>query len=117
MKIFGQLAIILSINFAGELLSQSLSLPLPGSIVGMLILLILLLTGVVKEAHIAETANYFLDNMPFFFIPAGVSVMVAYQFIEGQVAAVMGTIIISTLLVMVLTALVAQLIIKRKNDD
>ncbi len=117
MRIFRQLAIILSINFAGELLSKGLSLPLPGSIVGMLILLILLLTGVVKEEHIAETANFFLEKMPFFFIPAGVSVMVAYQFIDGHLAAVIGTIMLSTLFVMVVSALVTQLMIKKKNDD
>ncbi|WP_439185588.1 CidA/LrgA family protein [Carboxylicivirga taeanensis] len=117
MKVFRQLAIILAINFTGELLSKSLSLPLPGSIVGMFILLILLLTGIVKEAHIAETADFFLEKMPFFFIPAGVSVMVAYQFIEGHLATVLATILLSTLLVMIVSALVAQLIIKKKNDD
>jgi holin-like protein len=117
MRIFKQLAIILAINFAGELLSEGLSLPLPGSIVGMLILLILLLTGVVEEAHIVETANFFLEKMPFFFIPAGVSVMVAYKFIDGHVGAVIGTIVISTMLVMVVSSLVTQLIIKKKNDD
>ncbi|WP_430812616.1 MULTISPECIES: CidA/LrgA family protein [unclassified Carboxylicivirga] len=117
MKIFRQLAIILLINLAGELLSEGLNLPLPGSIVGMLILLILLLTGMVKERHIAETADFFLDKMPFFFIPAGVSVMVAYTFIEGHLAAVVGTIVISTFSVMAVSALVTQLIIKRKRHD
>lgn len=98
-------------------MSQLFSLPLPGSIVGMLILLVLLLTGVAKEAHIADTANFFLEKMPFFFIPAGVSVMVAYQFIQGQLAAVIGTIVVSTLAVLMISSLVTQLIIKRKKDD
>ncbi|MCU4164675.1 CidA/LrgA family protein [Carboxylicivirga caseinilyticus] len=117
MKIFKQLLIILSINFAGELLSEALSLPLPGSIIGMLILLTFLLLGLVKEEHIAETASFLLDNMPFFFIPAGVSVMVSYQFLEGHLAATISTIVLSTLFVMIITGLITQFLIKKKNDD
>ncbi|MBS2097594.1 CidA/LrgA family protein [Carboxylicivirga linearis] len=117
MKIFKQLLIILVINFAGELISETLSEPLPGSIIGMLILLILLLTGLVKEKHIAETATFLLDNMPFFFIPAGVSVMVSYQFLDGHLAATISTIVLSTLFVMIVTGLVTQFLIKSKKDD
>jgi len=117
MKIFKQLLIILAINFIGELLSRSFSLPLPGSIVGMVLLLILLFSGVIKENQIAETANFLLDHMPFFFIPAGVSVMIAYRHLEGNLATSVITIVLSTLLVMVLTAITTQLFIKGKNND
>nr|WP_319398145.1 CidA/LrgA family protein [uncultured Carboxylicivirga sp.] len=117
MKIFKQLFIILAINFAGELISETLSVPLPGSIIGMLILLALLLLGIVKEEHIAETSTFLLDNMPFFFIPAGVSVMVSYQFLEGHLAATVSTIVLSTIFVMVVTSLATQFLIKSKKND
>lgn len=117
MKIFKQLLIILAINFIGELLSKSFSLPLPGSIVGMLILLFLLFVGFVKEEQIANTANFLLENMPFFFIPAGVSVMISYKYLEGNLATSVISIVLSTLLVMILTALTTQLFIKSKKDD
>jgi len=117
MKIFKQLLIILVINFTGELISETLSVPLPGSIIGMLILLALLLMGIVKEEYIIETATFLLDNMPFFFIPAGVSVMVSYQFLEGHLVATISTIVLSTLLVMIVTGLVTQFLIKSKKDD
>ena len=117
MKIFKQLLIILSINFAGEFLSRWLSLPLPGSITGMLLLLVLLLTGVLKEKHIAETADFMLDHMAFFFIPAGVGVMVSYKYLQGSFIDALSVIVISTLLVMAATALVTQLIIKSKKKS
>ena len=117
MKIFKQLLIILAINFAGEVLSRTLSLPLPGSITGMLLLLILLLTGVIKEKNIAETADFMLDHMAFFFIPAGVGVMVSYKYLKGNFVEVVSVIVISTLLVMAITALATQLFIKSKKND
>ncbi len=117
MKIFKQLLIILVINFAGELLSRWLSLPLPGSIIGMLLLLILLFTGIIKQEQIAETADFMLDNMAFFFIPAGVGVMVSYHYLDGNYSAVISLIVISTLIVMLITSVATQLFIKAKKRD
>ena len=118
MKVFKQLFIILSINLAGELLSKYLHLPLPGSITGMLLLLVLLLTGVVKERQIRETADFMLQNMGFFFIPAGVSIIVSYHALNGVYFETVAVVILSTLIVMAVTALATQLFInlnEKKN--
>lgn len=117
MKILKQLLIILSINFSGELLSSSLSLPLPGSIVGMLILLILLFTRILKPEHIAETADFLLNNMAFFFVPAGVGVMVSYTFLSGSYFKSVASIVLSTILVMVVTGGVTQILVKKETKD
>ena len=110
--------IILGLNFGGEFLSSLLRLPVPGSITGMILLLVLLLTGLLKEEHIAETADFFLNNMGFFFIPAGVGIMVSYQAVEGSYAETISVIILSTLIVLTVTSLVTQLLIKsgKKHD-
>lgn len=118
MKVFKQLFIILSINLAGELMSKYLHLPLPGSITGMLILLVLLLTGVIKERQISETADFMLQNMGFFFIPAGVSIIVSYHALNGVYFETVTVVILSTLIVMAVTALATQLFInlnEKKN--
>ncbi|MHA7109045.1 CidA/LrgA family protein [Sunxiuqinia elliptica] len=115
MKVFKQLLILLGINFAGELISHYLQLPIPGSITGMILLLVLLLTGVIKEMQIAETADFFLKNMGFFFIPAGVGVMVSYQALEGRYVQTIVAILASTLIVMAVTSLVTQFLIKQRE--
>jgi holin-like protein len=118
MKIFKQLFIILSINLAGDLISRYLHLPLPGPITGMLLLLILLLTGVLKEREIRDTADFMLQNMGFFFIPAGVSIMISYHTLEGFYFETVVVVVVSTILVMAATALATQLFInlnERKN--
>ena len=48
---------------------------LPASIIGMLLLLALLLARVIKTEHIREKSDYLLGNLPFFFIPASVSII------------------------------------------
>lgn len=118
MKVFKQLFIILSINLAGELISKYLHLPIPGSITGMLLLLVLLLTGVIKERQIRETADFMLQNMGFFFIPAGVSIIVSYQALNGVYFETVAVVVLSTLIVMAVTALTTQLFINlNKKQD
>ncbi|WP_372773463.1 CidA/LrgA family protein [Mangrovibacterium sp.] len=115
MKIFKQLLIILGVNLAGELLSEYFHLPLPGSITGMILLLILLLTGVVKDHHIRDTADFMIQNMGFFFIPAGVSVMISYHTLDGFYFETVVVVILSTLIVFAATALSTDLLIKFKE--
>ena len=111
MKIFKQLFIILGVNLAGELLSRYLHLPVPGSITGMILLLILLLTGVVKERQIRDTADFMLQNMGFFFIPAGVSILVSYHALDGYYFQTVLVVALSTIIVLAVTALATQLLI------
>jgi len=115
MKVFKQLFIILGINLAGDLLSKYLHLPIPGSITGMVLLLILLLTGVLKEKHIRETADFMLQNMGFFFIPASVGILVSYHALDGYYFETTLVVVISTILVLAVTALSTQLLINLKE--
>ncbi len=117
MKIFKQLLIILAINFIGELLQKGLHIPIPGSIIGLFILLSCLLTGVIKEEQIDDTAIFLLENMPFFFVPAGVGVMVSYKYLQGNLFYSILTIILSTILVIIVTSLVTEFLIKLNKDD
>ncbi len=120
MKIFKQLTIIIGISLLGNLLSMLFHLPIPGSICGMILLLLFLLTGVVKEDDIRETADFMIANMSFFFIPACVGIMGSYTMLKGQYIQTIVLIVSSTLLVMATTALVVQLLgkyTKTKDND
>ncbi|MFV0555193.1 MAG: CidA/LrgA family protein [Mangrovibacterium sp.] len=115
MKIFQQLAIIIGISLLGDFLSSTFHLPIPGSIVGMILLLIFLLTGIVKEKDIKETADFMLQHMSFFFIPACVSVMSSYTLLQGFYLQSFVLIVSSTILVMCVAAWVAQALSNPKN--
>lgn len=55
-------------------MQQLLHLPIAGSIIGLVLFYILLMTGVVKETWIKSGANLFLATMIFFFLPSIVGV-------------------------------------------
>jgi holin-like protein len=52
-----------------------LSLPVPGSVVGLATLLALLLTGGIAPKWVKAGADWLLSNMLLFFIPAAVAVV------------------------------------------
>ena len=120
MKYINQVLIILLISFIGELLNYFIPLPIPGSIYGMVLLFILLCTGVVKLHQIREVGNFLIDIMPMLFIPSAVGIMAQFDQLKSIWIEVIVITIVTTVIVMAVTGLTAQAIIrikKRKGDD
>ena len=70
MKIFREVLVIFGLYYVGELISTTLSLPLPGSLVGMILLFALLQLHIVELEQIATVSDFLLGHLPFFFLPA-----------------------------------------------
>lgn len=115
-----QFSIILSIYFLGELLQKIFGLPIPGNILGMLILFFGLLAGIIKLEMINRITDFLLDNLAFFFLPAGVSLITCFSVLEGKWTAVLGVSVISTVVILGVTGLtvefVKKLILKKSVD-
>ena len=107
-----QFSIILSIYFLGELLQKAFGLPVPGNILGMLILFFGLYTGVIKLEMIDRISDFLLDNLAFFFLPAGVSLITCFSVLEGKLTAVIGVSIISTVIILGATGLTVEFVKK-----
>lgn len=75
MKIIKQVGIIFSICWLGVVMEKLLPFTFPASVIGMILLLICLLSGILKVDHIREKSDFLLSNMAFFFIPAGVNII------------------------------------------
>lgn len=73
MEILKGIAIIFGISLTGEVLSDSLNLPIPGSIVGLLLLFFALQFKIIKEKDISTVSEALQDNMAFLFVPLVVS--------------------------------------------
>jgi holin-like protein len=107
-----QFSIILSIYLLGELLQKTLGLPVPGNILGMLILFFCLLAGVIKLEMIYRISDFLLDNLAFFFLPAGVSLITCFAVLEGKWTAVLGVSVISTIIILGVTGLTVEFVKK-----
>ena len=64
MKIFREVLVIFGLYYVGELISTTLSLPLPGSLVGMILLFVLLQLHIVELEQIATVSDFLLGHLP-----------------------------------------------------
>lgn len=96
-------AVLLTIQFLGELLSRWLAMPIPGNVVGMVLLLFLLAVGAVRVEWLEEAAELLLSHMALFFIPAGVGVMVYFDLIRREWLPIIVATVLSTFAVMAVT--------------
>jgi holin-like protein len=83
--------------------------PVPGSLLGLLALLMLLASGRLDPRLLERGAGWLLSEMLLFFVPAVVALMAHPEFLGMVGLKVLGVILASTLLVMLATALTVEL--------
>lgn len=96
MRLFGQFAIILCFSYAGHLLANGLSVPLPSSVIGLVLLVAALRLRLLPEKWIADTAHFLSANMAFFFLPLSVEIVENYDHVKDVFAKLMFIAIVST---------------------
>ncbi|MDO4313464.1 MAG: CidA/LrgA family protein [Eubacteriales bacterium] len=116
MKYMKQLCIILGVTCVGELFKYFIPLPIPGSIYGLLLMLICLMTGIIKVDSVRETGEFLIEIMPLMFIPAGVGLMASWGQLSGILIPVMLITVISTFVVMVVTGKVTDYLLSKKSE-
>ncbi len=104
MKIIRQIGIIFLVCWLSEVIERFLPFTFPASVIGMALLLICLLTGVLKIRHIQEKADFLLENMAFFFIPAGVSIINYFDILKSSAVQLLIICVISTVVTFAATA-------------
>ena len=115
MKYLSQLAIILGISFAGEVINHLLPLPIPASIYGLVIMLLLLCFKALKVEQIRETGEFLLEAMPIMFIPATVGIIDRWGLIKTILVPTVIFLIPVTIIIMIVTGKVTQGIITAKE--
>lgn len=116
MKYLFQFMIIAIISFAGELLNNLLPLPVPASVYGVVIMFLCLLTGLIKLEQIEEASQFLLNIMPVLFVPAAVNLITVFGDIKGSLVQIVIITLVSTIVVMAVTGVVSQMIIKKRKD-
>lgn len=110
---FKQFLILLVINFLGILIQNIFHLPLPGTILGMIILFILLWTKVFKVESIEKVCNFLVLNMIIFFLPPAVELLEYMTLLEKGFFKIIILLIVTTVITMVVTGKTVEFCIKR----
>jgi len=117
VKLIRQFAIILLISLIGEALSFFIPLPVPAGIYGILLLLFLLITGVLRVDQVKEVSSFLIEIMPVMFIPAAVGLMQSYHLLAPSLFAYAVIIAASTVAVMAVSGRITQRVIRKKNTE
>lgn len=110
MKLLRQSLIILGICFAGEVLNRLIRLPIPGNVIGMVILFVCLSTGIIKLEMINEISKFLLEHLAFFFIPSGVALIASLSVLKANLAAFITISIATTVIVTIITGHAVQIL-------
>lgn len=115
MKGVKQLGIILTILWVGQFISDYFSLPIPGAVLGMIILFVLLMFKVIKISQIQYITDVLLENLPVLFIPAGVGIINEFSSLKGNLVKLSIILILTTIIIMVVTGTVVQFLVNKKK--
>ncbi|MGD0109328.1 MAG: CidA/LrgA family protein [Rhodopila sp.] len=107
-------AVLVGLQLVGEALRQTLHLPLPGPLIGMVLLTTLLVArgsaGPAAERAIPPSllsaANGLIANMGLLFVPAGVGIIAELDVLRREWLPILAGLVVSTVLGLVVTGLV-----------
>ena len=111
-----QFGIILLVTFIGELLNHFIPLPIPASIYGLVIMLLVLRFGLIKLRHVKHTAEFLIGIMTLMFVPAAVGLMDSWAVLKKIIFPLLIITVVTTVLVMAVTGRVTQMVIRLERD-
>ena len=115
LLLLAQLSFTTRVYAAPCALASILPVSLPGNIVGMVLMLVLLGTHIVKTKYVSDACTYLIDNMSIFFIPAGVAILGCFSLLEGSAAKFALVCIVTTILVFLATSYTVILVSRIMN--
>lgn len=116
MKYLLQILIILGFTAAGELLAYLIPLPIPAAIYGLVLLFLALSTGLLKPEKIREVSSFLISILTVLFVAPAVRILEYWGVIGPYIGSIIIICVISTYLVFGISALVTQILMKKKED-
>lgn len=114
MQALRGLALLLLLQALGEALARGFSLPLPGPVIGLVLLLAALR---LQSLHtpVAAAADVLLSNLSLLFVPVGVGVITHLALLSQYGLRLLLAIVLSTWVGMAVTALVLRALLARSD--
>ncbi|WP_101066846.1 CidA/LrgA family protein [Roseovarius salinarum] len=110
------LTLIFACQLVGETLTGVFALPVPGPVVGMVLLLCYLMVRGSAPEDLERTADGLLSAMSLLFVPAGAGVILHFRLLGEGLLPLGGALIASTLLAIAVTALLMRWLTRGGRD-
>lgn len=98
------LLILLLYQLIGEVITRTTAIPIPGPVVGMLLLFVTLMVKEPLAATIEPTTQFILQNLTLLYVPAAVGIIVHLPLIQREGAPIILTLLVSSLITLSVTA-------------
>lgn len=110
-----QFLIILTLNYIGVILSETLHLQIPGTVTGLILFFIALNLKIVKLNSVKDVGEFLISNMLVTFIPPSIKLLEVINFIKSDFFKLIFLLIVTTLITMAVTSLTVDFLIKRRK--
>ncbi len=112
----GALTTLLGCQLAGEVLVRLGGVPVPGPVLGMLLLFVALLFRQQVPKALRTASQGLLDHLSLLFVPAGTGIMLHFARIEAEWLPVIAALVVSTILTVAVTAAVFRSLSPSESD-
>lgn len=112
MNVMAELALIFVICLAGEGIVALLPVSFPASVLSMVLLMLLLMTGVIKQHKIQAVSAFLVTNMGLFFVPSLVGTLEYLDVLRARLVPFVVVTLLTTPIVYLVTAWTVQLLMK-----
>lgn len=110
-----ELTVLLAVYLLGCQMAGWFGSPIPGGVIGMVLLLLAFASGVVKPAALQMGAGLLMAEMLLFFIPALMSLLDYGALLREEGWRILLVIGVSTLMVMLVTAFTVELVVRLRR--
>lgn len=117
IKVILQICFLHVFLFLGAALKHFIPLPIPASMFGLFLLFAALCCRVIKLEWIEQGAKWLMAELLLFFIPSAVGIVNYQQIFSVQGLEIVFLIVISTMIVIGITALIAEKIAAKKKGE
>jgi holin-like protein len=111
--VIAALSTLLCFQLIGEIFARWFNLPVPGPVIGMLLLFAALALRSGPSADLQNTSQNLLQHLSLLFVPAGTGVMLHLHRVADEWLPLLLSLVISTLATLVITALVMKICLGR----
>ncbi len=115
MSIPRQILLLLSICLVAILIADILPVPIPSSVIAMLLVLSLLLLRAIKPTHLSDITSAMQKYMAFFFLPTCISILSEVDIIKESGLEILLLCFIGTVATFAVTAFVTTGLIRLLN--
>jgi holin-like protein len=104
---------LLVLQLLGEVIARGLNLPIPGPVIGMLLLFLALALRGGPTSDLQSTSQGLLQHLSLLFVPAGTGIVLHLHRVADEWLPLLLSLLFSTVLTLALTALVMRLCARR----